>query len=72
MPSVFIIEEKVDYEGDTLVSIHATHEGALTALGRKHADLCRDQYCVYRKCMRTEDFRVRDRVFQISEKTLEV
>ena len=61
MPNVFIIEEKVDYEGDTLVSIHATHEGELAELG-----------AIGLLDMRTEDFRVRDRVFQISEKTLEV
>ena len=71
MPSVFIIEEKVDYEGDTVVSIHATHEGALAALGRKHAELV-ELGAIGLLDMRTEDFRVRDRVFQISEKTLEV
>lgn len=71
MPSVFIIEEKVDYEGDTLVSIHATHEGALAALGRKHAELA-ELGAIGLLDMRTEDFRCRDRVFQISEKTLEV
>ena len=32
MSSVFIIEEQVDYEGDTVVSIHATRPGALRVL----------------------------------------
>jgi|TARA_B110000858_G_scaffold85550_1_gene98858 hypothetical protein len=41
MEQVYIIEENVDYEGDSLVSIHATLQGALCVLDRKHAELAK-------------------------------
>ena len=38
---VYVIEENVDYEGDRLVSIHATRLGALGELDRRHAELAK-------------------------------
>ena len=70
MSSVFIIEEQVDYEGDTVVSIHATRPGALRVLYRKHAELA-ELGAVGLQDMQNGNFRVRDRVFQMTEKTLE-
>ncbi len=59
MNKVYVIEENVDYEGDTLRSIHATRLGALGELDRRHAELAklgtehlgdmhleRDKHCV--------------------------
>ena len=70
MGSVFIIEEQVDYEGDTVVSIHATRPGALRVLYRKHAELAESGTVVFLD-IPNGNFRVRDRVFQMTEKTLE-
>ena len=70
MSSVFIIEEQVDYEGDTVVSIHATRPGALSVLYRKHAELAESGTVVFLD-IPNANFRVRDRVFQMTEKTLE-
>jgi hypothetical protein len=70
MGSVFIIEEQVDYEGDTVVSIHATRQGALCVLDRKHAELA-ELGTVGLQDMQNGNFRVRDRVFQMTEKPLE-
>ena len=81
MSSVFIIEEQVDYEGDTVVSIHATRQGALRVLDRKHAEATELQEWGLGEMQRERGnngvrvnsacFRVRDRVFQMTEKTLE-
>ena len=70
MSSVFIIEEQVDYEGDTVVSIHATRQGALRVLDRKHAEAVQAGDWGLGE-MQNGNFRVRDRVFQMTEKTLE-
>jgi hypothetical protein len=70
MGSVFIIEEQVDYEGDTVVSIHATRQGALCVLDRKHAEAVQAGDWGLGE-MQNGNFRVRDRVFQMTEKTLE-
>ena len=70
MASVFIIEEQVDYEGDTFVSVHATREGALGELDRRHAELAK-LGTVGGLDMQAGHFRVRDRVLRMSEKTLE-
>ena len=70
MASVFIIEEQVDYEGDTFVSVHATREGALRELDRKHAELA-ELGTVGLLDMQAGHFRVRDRVLRMLEKTLE-
>lgn len=75
MPSVFIIEEQVDYEGDTVVSIHATREGALAALYRMHAELAESGPSYWSdglEAMQTGHFRCRDRYWCMTEKTLEV
>jgi hypothetical protein len=69
--SVFVIEENVDYEGDTLRSIHATREGALRELDRMHAELTKVVPNVGLLDMQDGHFRVRDRVLRMSEKTLE-
>ena len=69
--SVFVIEENVDYEGDTLRSIHATREGALRELDRMHAELTKVVPNVGLLDMQAGHFRVRDRVLRMSEKTLE-
>ena len=71
MPSVFIIEEKLDYEGDTVVSIHATREGALAALDRMHAEWA-VLGSIGLEDMRTEDFRPLYRYWSMTEKTVEV
>ena len=79
MNSVFVIEQNVDYEGDTLRSIHATREGALCVLDRKHAEavqagdwgLGEMQNGKVNMCVKSAYFRFRDGGFYMSEKTLE-
>ena len=70
MDKVYVIEENVDYEGDTLRSIHATRLGALGELDRRHAELAK-LGAVGGLDMQAGHFRVRDRVLRMSEKTLE-
>ena len=81
MSSVFIIEEQVDYEGDTVVSIHATRQGALCVLDRKHAEAVQAgdwglgemqvETDNVNMCVKSAYFRFRDGGFYMSEKTLE-
>ena len=83
MNSVFVIEENVDYEGDTLRSIHATREGALSELDRRHAELAAEESVTFHlgemqvetdnvnMCVKSAYFRFRDGGFYMSEKTLE-
>jgi hypothetical protein len=80
MNKVYVIEENVDYEGDTLRSIHATRLGALGELDRRHAELAklgtehlgdmqleRDKNGVR---VKSAYFRFRDGGFYMSEKEL--
>ena len=83
MNSVFVIEENVDYEGDTLRSIHATREGALRELDRRHAELAAEESVTFQlgemqvetdnvnMCVKSAYFRFRDGGFYMSEQTLE-
>jgi hypothetical protein len=81
MNTVFVIEENVDYEGDTLRSIHATREGALRELDRRHAELAKlgtehlgdmqTELDMVNCCVKSAYFRFRDGGFYMSEKTLE-
>ena len=81
MNSVFVIEENVDYEGDTLRSIHATREGALSELDRRHAEAVQAgdwglgdmqvETDSVNMCVKSAYFRFRDGGFYMSEKTLE-
>tara|TARA_R110000737_G_scaffold120273_3_gene152575 strand:+ start:11 stop:259 length:249 start_codon:yes stop_codon:yes gene_type:complete len=81
MNSVFVIEQNVDYEGDTLISIHATREGALSELNRRHAEATKlgEEYLGEMQletdnvnmCIKSAYFRFRDGGFYMSEKTLE-
>jgi len=71
MSSVFIIEEQVDYEGDTVLSIHATREGAVAVLDRMYAEMAELNVRNGLEDMQTEHFRFHDRVYRMSEKTLE-
>ena len=83
MNTVFVIEENVDYEGDTLRSIHATREGALRELDRRHAELAAEKSVTFQLgdmqteldmvncCVKSAYFRFRDGGFYMSEKTLE-
>ena len=81
MNSVFVIEENVDYEGDTLRSIHATREGALSELDRRHAELTKlgkehlgemqVETDNVNMCVKSAYFRFRDGGFYMSEQTLE-
>ena len=81
MNSVFVIEENVDYEGDTLRSIHATREGALSELDRRHAEAVQSgdwglgemqvETDKVNMCVKSAYFRFRDGGFYMSEKTLE-
>ena len=81
MNSVFVIEENVDYEGDTLRSIHATREGALSELDRRHAEAVQAgdwglgemqvETDKVNMCVKSAYFRFRDGGFYMSEKTLE-
>ena len=83
MNSVFVIEQNVDYEGDTLRSIHATREGALRELDRRHAELAAEESVTFQlgemqvetdnvnMCVKSAYFRFRDGGFYMSEKTLE-
>ena len=81
MDKVYVIEENVDYEGDTLRSIHATREGALSELDRRHAELAelatehlgemQVETDNVNMCVKSAYFRFRDGGFYMSEQTLE-
>ena len=81
MNSVFVIEQNVDYEGDTLRSIHATREGALSELNRRYAEATElgEEYLGEMQletdnvnmCIKSAYFRFRDGGFYMSEQTLE-
>jgi hypothetical protein len=80
MNKVYVIEENVDYEGDTLRSIHATREGALRELDSRHAELTKlgtehlgemqVETDKVNMCVKSAYFRFRDGGFYMSEKEL--
>lgn len=81
MNTVFVIEENVDYEGDYLQTIHATLEGAMRELHRRHAHMAEQGTEQLGEMQLTLDkndqhvksayFRFRNGGFYMSEKTLE-